>query len=109
MNLKAKAISIKPSTTFTLLSQPPDFGKVFNRPGKNAKTVNGIANDKEKPNMPMMGLINAPPADDTRMLPTIGPVHENETSTKVNAIKKTPNSPPFSACWSTEFTNEPGN
>ena len=30
-NLKASAISTKPNTTFTVLSQPPDLGNDFNQ------------------------------------------------------------------------------
>ncbi|MNR54689.1 hypothetical protein D3C85_1749210 [compost metagenome] len=54
-NLKAKANSKKPKTTFTELSQPPDFGSEFIQPGKAAKSVNGKAIANENPNIPMMG------------------------------------------------------
>src|SRR6478736_3014633 len=97
-NLNASAISIKPKTTFTVFNHPPDLGSDFNQFGKNAKSVNGIANAIENANIPMIGFKNSPPADETKILPTNGPVHENETNTKVNAIKKTPGNPPFSAC-----------
>ena len=107
-NLKAKAISRKPNTTFTELSQPPDLGSVLNQLGKKANKVNGIAKAKEKPNIPTIGLINSPPAEETKMLPTIGPVQENETNTMVKAIKNTPISPPLSACLSAAFTKELG-
>src|SRR5436190_22757427 len=97
-NLNANAISMNPRTTFTVLSQPPDLGNDFNQPGKNAKRVNGIAKAAEKPNIPMIGFTNSPPADETKMLPTSGPVHEKETNTRVKAIKKTPDNPPYSDC-----------
>src|SRR5690606_29189516 len=107
-NLKARASSTNPRTTFTEFSHPPDFGKEFNQPGKNANSVNGIAKARENANIPMIGLMNAPPADETKILPTSGPVHENDTSTRVNAIKKTPIRPPFSALLSTLVMNVPG-
>src|SRR5579871_5207071 len=97
-NLNASAISINPRITFTVLSQPPDFGRDFNQFGKNANNVNGIANANPKANIPTIGFKNSPPAEVTSKLPAIGPVQENETSTSVNAIKNTPSSPPFSAC-----------
>src|SRR5687767_2286761 len=96
-NLKASANSTKPKTTLTEFNHPPDFGNEFNQPGKNANNVKGIANANENANMPTMGFRNSPPADETKILPTNGPVQENDTSTSVNAIKNTPNSPPFSA------------
>src|SRR5882672_9123548 len=108
-NLNASAISTKPNTTFTVFSQPPDFGKDFNQFGKKAKVVNGIAKARANANMPTIGFKNSPPADETKMLPTSGPVHENETSTKVNAMKNTPINPPLSACWSTLLMKELGN
>ena len=37
-----------------------------------------------------MGLSTAPPADCTKIEPTIGPVQEKLTNTMVNAIKKIP-------------------
>ena len=42
------------------------------------------------------------------MVPTIGPVHENETSTSVRAIKNTPIRPPLSDLESDLFTNQLG-
>src|SRR5258708_28986734 len=96
-NLNASAISINPNTTFTVFNQPPDFGKDFNQFGKKAKVVNGIAKASAKANMPTIGFRNSPPADETNMLPTSGPVQENETKTNVNAMKNTPIKPPLSA------------
>lgn len=83
---------------FTVLSQPPDLGNDFNQLGKNAKSVNGIANASPKANIPTIGFKNSPPADDTSKLPAIGPVQEKETSTSVKAMKNTPKNPPFSDC-----------
>ncbi len=107
-NLKARASSKKPKTTLTEFNHPPDFGRLLIQPGKTAKRVNGIANAREKENMPKIGLINSPPAEEIKMEPTIGPVQENETKTKVKAIKKIPIKPPFSALASTLFTKEEG-
>ena len=36
---------------------------------------------------PQLGLITIPPADSTRIAPTIGPVQLNDTKTNVKAIK----------------------
>ncbi len=43
-----------------------------------------------------------------RIVPTIGPVQEKETSTRVRAIKKTPKRPPFSDLASALFTKDVG-
>src|SRR6187549_4033805 len=108
-NLNARASSTKPRTTLTAFNQPPDFGKEFNQPGKKANNVKGIANARENANIPTIGFRNSPPAEETKMLPTSGPVHEKDTSTKVKAIKNTPANPPFSAWVSILLINVPGN
>src|SRR5690606_41049785 len=96
-NLKAKASSKNPRDTFTVFNQPPDFGISFKKAGKRAKIINGIARAIEKPNMPIAGPSKAPlETTSASKYPIIGPVHENETSAKVNAIKKIPISPPLS-------------
>ena len=41
-------------------------------------------------------------------VPTIGPVHENETRTSVRAMKNTPARPFLSAPWSLLFTSDCG-
>ena len=56
-NLKAKANSKKPKTTFTVFNQPPDFGNEFIHPGNAAKSAKGKAIANEKPNMPIIGPI----------------------------------------------------
>ncbi|GHT56814.1 hypothetical protein AGMMS49982_23850 [Bacteroidia bacterium] len=57
--------------------------------GKIANSANGIANAKPKPNIPTAGPAKLPMlAASTSKPPMIGPVHENDTSTSVNAIKK---------------------
>ena len=103
-NLKAKASSKNPKTTLTEFNQPPDFGKEFNQPGKIANKVNGMAKAKENANIPKIGLSNAPPAELIRIEPTMGPVQEKETKTKVKAIKKMPVIPPLSDFSSILFT-----
>src|SRR5690606_35799032 len=107
-NLNAKANSRKPRTTLTELSQPPDLGRRFIHSGKMAKSVNGIAKADPKANIPRTGFTNSPPADEIKIEPTIGPVQEKETSTRVKAMKNTPASPPCSALASTLLTKLEG-
>src|SRR6185312_12172078 len=96
-NFNEKAISINPNTTLTLLSQPPDFGRLFNADGNNANKVKGNASANENPNMPMAGPSRSPlVAASTSTGPIIGPVHEKETTTSVDAIKNMPSRPPLS-------------
>ena len=66
--------------------------------------MKGRAKAVEYASMPAMGFRVSPPADDTRMLPTKGPVQEKDTSTRVKAMKKTPYQPPLSAWASALFT-----
>jgi len=94
-NFNPSASSIKPRKTFTELSQPPDLGRLLSHWGNNAKRVNGKAKASEKPNIPTIGFRIMPPADSTRIAPTIGPVQLKETSTSVSAIKKAPPAPPL--------------
>ena len=58
-NLKAKANSKKPKTTFTEFSQPPDLGSEFIQPGNAANKANGNAIANEKPSIPTIGAIPA--------------------------------------------------
>src|SRR6478609_10331748 len=108
-NLKAKANSKKPKNTFTVFNHPPDFGNVFNQPGNIAKSMNGKAKANEKPNIPTSGAIPPFEAASTNRVPTIGPVHENETIAKAKAMNKIPIIPPLSAWLSTLFAQEFGN
>lgn len=94
----AKATSINPKITFTVLSHPPDFGKDSNQLGKAANKAKGKANANPKPPIPNDNCI-APPSDDKEPAnkePKIGPVHEKETKESVSAIKKIPRIPPTS-------------
>src|SRR5690606_34293673 len=95
-NLKARASSKNPKTTLTELSHPPDLGRLLSHSGKIAKSAKGMAKAKEKANIPKIGWIISPPAEAISIEPTIGPVQEKDTSTKVKAIKKIPVRPPLS-------------
>src|SRR5690606_34113052 len=77
---------------------------LFSHSGKMAKRAKGIAKAREKANIPKMGCRISPPAEAIKIEPTIGPVQENETSTKVKAIKKMPVNPPLSPLASTLLT-----
>ena len=69
--------------------QPPDLGMDFNQDGNNANKVNGNAKAKAKPNIPIAGATTLPVVEtSTSRKPMIGPVQENETNDKVNAIRK---------------------
>ena len=98
---------MKPSTTFTVFIQLPLLSLV-SRDGKRARIVNGRANATEKASMVTIGVQNSPSVDLMRTVPTIGPVHENDTSTRVSAMKKIPISPPLSAFLSDLFTSDVG-
>ncbi|GAL82774.1 hypothetical protein JCM19274_4088 [Algibacter lectus] len=63
----------------------------------------------EKPNIPITGANPPFDAASTSKVPTIGPVQENDTMARANAIKKIPTSPPRSACESTLLAQEFGN
>ena len=107
-NLKAKANSKNPNTTFTVFIQPPDFGKECNQPGKAANKAKGKAIANEKPNIPIIGAIPPCEAACTNNEPTIGPVQENDTMAKAKAIKKMPMKPLRSAWASILVLHELG-
>ena len=108
-NFNARASSKNPKLTFTLFNQPPLDGIEFNQDGKMANKVNGKAMAKENPNIPQNGPMPPFFAACTSKVPTIGPVHENETRASVKAMKKIPTSPPLSAPLSAAFTHLLGN
>ena len=58
--------------------------------------------------MVITGAHTSPEVDLISTEPTIGPVHENDTSTRVSAMKKTPTIPPLSALLSLLFTSQLG-
>ena len=103
-NLNANANSINPKITFTVVSQPPDFGNDCNHCGNKANKVNGNANAIPKPNKPINN--DEPPT--TNSVPIIGPVQENETNANVNAIKKMPMYPPLLDKLSVLFAQDDG-
>mgnify|MGYP007030619828 CR=1 FL=1 len=107
-NLNAKANSKNPRETLTVFNHPPDLGNEFIQPGNIANNIKGNAKADENPNIPIIGA--KPPLDaaSTNNVPTIGPVQENETIAKANAIKRIPTNPPLSACWSTLLAHEFG-
>lgn len=96
-NFNANANSIKPSTTLTLVIQDPDLGNEFNIAGNAANNPNGNARARENPNITTIGPRDEDLADSTIAVPMIGPVQENDTIAKVNAMKKIPTIPPLSA------------
>ena len=106
-NLNANANSTNPKTTFTVFSQPPDFGKLPNKLGVKAKNINGNPRPNPKPNIAMDNII-APPSEFNEVPktnPNAGPMHENETIISVNAMKKIPISPPLFEALSTLLVN----
>ena len=98
---------MKPSTTFTLFIQFPLLSLV-SREGKRARIVNGRANETEKASIVTIGVQNSPCVDLISTEPTIGPVQEKETSTRVKAMKKMPASPSRSEFRSLLFTIQAG-
>ena len=53
--MRARASSRKPSTTLTVLSQPPLLGMDLSMVGNMAKMVKGNARANAKPNIPTAG------------------------------------------------------
>ena len=111
INFSANPNSINPKVTFTDCNQPPDFPKVVINEGTNANTTNGNANAIENPNIPINGPSSDPETTDcTNKVPIIIAVHENETNTRVNAIKNILANPELvSAFLSIKFTQLEGN
>ena len=99
---------MNPSTTFTLLSHPPLLGRFFSTEGKKARRVNGRAKATLNASIVTIGAQNSPAVDLIRTVPTIGPVHENDTSTRVRAMKNTPPRPPRSDFLSLALTSLDG-
>ena len=87
-NFNANANSRKARVTLNVFIQPPDFGNFFNTDGNIANSEKGNANAIAKPNIPIAGARIDLPAASTSKVPMIGPVHENDTITNVNAISR---------------------
>ena len=100
--------STKPNTTFSTLSQPPERGKDLSQAGNRANTMKGKANASEKASMPSVGRSSSPLAAAMATEPTMGTVHEKDTSTSVAAMKNRPVQPPLSAWASALFTRALG-
>ena len=111
-NFSAKPSSMKPSTTFSVFIQPPDFGKDCNACGNNANNPKTIAQAKPKPakaKVSSIGTLDEPVTALPNNDPRIGPVHENETITKVSAMKNIPTIPPASSAFEDLLAMELGN
>src|SRR5688572_9643333 len=89
INFNAKAISTKPITTLTLLSQPPDFGSDFIAFGKSARIKNGRAKTVAKIVMPINGVTQSPRLKAMLRLLTMGTVHVKLVSEKTKPIMMT--------------------
>ena len=70
--------------------------------------MKGRAKATEKASIVAMGVQNSPAVDLMSTEPTMGPVHENDTSTSVRARKKMPPSPLVSAFASLLLTSHEG-
>ena len=87
---------MNPSTTLTLLSHDPLF--IFLRSeGNIARMVKGRAKATLNASMVIIGVQNSPDVDLINTVPTIGPVQEKETRTRVRAMKNIPPRPPLPA------------
>ena len=91
--MRPRAISMKPSTTFTLLSHPPLLGNLVRMDGKKARRAKGRANAMLNASMVTIGVQNSPWVLLMRTVPTIGPVQLKLTRTSVRARKNTPRRP----------------
>ena len=109
--MSAKASSIKPSVTLMTFIQPPDLGADLSRDGNMANNVNGIASAIAKPSIPIVGATILPWVETaTSRNPMIGPVHENDTKARVNAIRNMLSNPVvLSDLASTLFCQDEGN
>ena len=84
--MSESANSKNANVTLKVFIHPPDFGIFFNTEGNIAKSEKGNASAIAKPSMPIVGASKDLPAASTSRVPMIGPVHEKETMTKVNAM-----------------------
>ena len=91
--------------------QEPERGADLSNDGNMANNVNGNANANAKPNIPTAGLIQLPEVTvSTNSKPMIGAVQENDTKTRVNAMRKIEIKPvALEALVSTEFAQLSGN
>src|SRR6266480_643318 len=88
---------MKPKVTLSECIHAPDLGSFFSPAGNQANNPKGNPRASPKAVNPMSGLTNSLSCVTTEIrLAMKGRVHENETSTSVNAMKKIPRRPPFS-------------
>ena len=83
---------MKPKIMLVELSQLPDLGINLSALGNKENNPNGRPRDIPKPNIPNVNWF-APASeviDPAKRDPRIGPVQENETIARVNAMKKIP-------------------
>ena len=83
-NFIARATSINPKTTFTSFSHPPDFGIDWIHFGNIANNANGNPNAMPNPAAPAVSGHAPWSATPVNRVPSIGPVHENETMASVS-------------------------
>ena len=81
---------MNPKTIFTSVIHPPERGKDCNQFGKSANSPKGKPNASPKPAAPTVSGQAPCSATPTNKVPRMGPVQENETIAKVEAIKKIP-------------------
>ena len=75
--------------------------------GKNANNVNGMASATANPSIPIAGARIEPlPDTSTSKVPMMGPVQENETSTRVNAIKRILRIPAVESAFASIFVDQ---
>ena len=80
---------MNPNTTFSVFIHDPDFGACFSHEGNRAKRVKGSASATANPNIPSAGASQLPlVVVSTSNRPMMGAVHENDTNTRVKAMKK---------------------
>ncbi len=89
-NFTASASSIKPSTTFTSVIQPPDLGKDCSQLGNMANRAKGRPRARPNPAAPAVKGQAPSTATFVNKVPRIGPVQENDTIAKVPAMKNMP-------------------
>ena len=110
-NFNANPSSMNPNTTFTVFIQPPDFGKLCKACGnkaKSPKTIAQLSPNPAKAKVSSIGTLVEPVTALPSKLPKIGPVHEKDTITRVNAMKKIPIKPPASSAFEDLFAMELG-
>src|SRR4249920_2641943 len=100
---------MKPKVTFNTCIQCPDRGRVCKAVGNIANKPKGSPNANPNAVKPISGLMKSESSVTILMrLPMKGSVQENETSTRVKAMKKIPISPPRSVIDSDLLIHDEG-